>query len=167
MLSSEHRQALRIILARLDGRPIDWVVTGSAGMALQGVLLDVHDIDLQTDKDGAYEIERLMADYAVTPVRYLDSARIRSYVGKFSVNDVQVEVMGAIQKRLDDASWEDPGEVERYRRWAEMEGLWVPVLSLEYECQAYRKRGRIDKAELLWAWLQHHEGKQGTPGFEV
>lgn len=167
MLSSEQRQALRIILARLDGRPINWVVTGSAGMALQGVPFDVHDIDLQTDKDGAYEIERLLAEYAVTPVRYLDSARIRSYLGKFTVNDVQVEVMGAVQKRLDEDSWEDPVEVERFRRWAEMEGLRIPVLSLEYECQAYRKLGRIDKAELLWAWLQHQEGKQETPGFSV
>jgi len=42
-------------------------------MALQGVPIPVHDIDIQTDKDGAYEIERCFAEYVVEPVRYSES----------------------------------------------------------------------------------------------
>jgi len=37
--------------------------------------------------------------------------------------------------------------------------MQVPVLSLEYEYQAYLKLGRIDKAEMLRKWLQ---GKNET-----
>lgn len=37
--------------------------------------------------------------------------------------------------------------------------MQVPVLSLEYEYQAYLKLGRIDKAEILRKWLQ---GKNET-----
>jgi hypothetical protein len=46
-------------LVRAAGRlPDPWAVTGSLGMALQGMELAVHDIDLQTSREGAYEIER-------------------------------------------------------------------------------------------------------------
>jgi len=33
----------------------------------------------------------------------------------------------------------------------------IPVLSLEYEYQAYLKLGRIEKAEMLRSWLQETE----------
>jgi hypothetical protein len=35
-----------------------------------------------------------------------------------------------------------------------IEGIQIPVLSLEYEYQAYLKLGRIEKAERLKKWLQ-------------
>lgn len=123
-------------------------------MALQGVPVEVHDIDIQTDKDGAYEIERCLAEFVVEPVCYRDSHRIRSHFGTLQIDDVKVEIMGAVQKRVDDQLWEKPVEVERHRRWVEIDDLRVPVLSLEYEYQAYLRLGRNDKVEILRAWLQ-------------
>ncbi len=62
--------------------------------------------------------------------------------------------MGDIQKRLDDQSWEEPVRVERRRQWVEVGGMLIPVLSLEYEYQAYLKLGRVGKAEMFRSWLQ-------------
>jgi len=62
--------------------------------------------------------------------------------------------MGDIQKRLIDGIWENPVDLEQYKRIVEVEGMQVPVLFLEYEYQAYLKLGRIDKAEMLRKWLQ-------------
>lgn len=31
--------------------------------------------------------------------------------------------------------------------------MQIPVLSLEYEYQAYLKLGRVNKAKMLWKWL--------------
>jgi hypothetical protein len=152
MIPTRHEAALRIITSRLEDCPQPWVITGSLGMALQGVPLDVNDIDIQTDQAGAYEIERCLIVYVVQPVRYLASERIRSYLGQLDVDGVKVEIMGAIQKKLDDQGWEDPVEVERYRHWIALDGMRVPVLSLEYEQQAYLRLGRIEKAELLGKW---------------
>ena len=47
------------------GMPINWAVTGSLRLALQGVPIEVHDIVIQTDKDGAYAIERCFIEYAI------------------------------------------------------------------------------------------------------
>ena len=157
MTRTQHLSVLRKICAHLEDSGINWVVTGSLGMALQGVLVQVHDIDIQTDKDGAYEIERRFPKYMIKPVGYSVSERIRSHFGALEIDGIKVEIMGDVQKHLGNQSWEEPVKVERYRCWVEIDGMRVPVLSLEYEYQAYLKLGRGDKAETLRDWLQRTE----------
>jgi len=123
-------------------------------MALQGMPVEVHDIDIQTDKDGAYEIERCFAEFVIEPVRYSETERIRSYLGMLEIDGIKVEIMGDIQKRLGNRSWEEPIKVERYRRWVEVDGMRIPVLSLEYEYQAYLRLGRVKRAGILRSWLE-------------
>ena len=157
MIAKAYLKVLEKIVNRLQDSPIVWVVTGSLGMALQGVPIEVHDIDIQTDRNGAYEIERRLAEYVVKPVTYSESERIRSHFGMLEIDGIKVEIMGDLQKRLDNQSWEEPVKVERYRRWVEVTGMRIPVLSLEYEYQAYLKLGRVEKAEMLRSWLQRTE----------
>ncbi len=126
-------------------------------MALQGVPVTVHDIDIQTDEEGAYEIERRFSKYVIKPVRYSISEQIRSHFGMLEIDGIKVEIMGDLQKRLDDQSWEGPVKVECYKQRVELEGMRIPVLSLEHEYQAYLKLGRSKKAEMLRNWLQKTE----------
>jgi hypothetical protein len=154
MIEAQYLNALIKIYARLEDNQANWVITGSIGMALQGVDLEVHDIDIQTDKDGAYEIESRFPECMVKPVCYSISERIRSHLGMLEIDGIKIEIMGDIQKRLDDQTWEEPVKVERHRRWVEINGMRIPVLSLEYEYQAYLKLGRSEKAEMLRKWLQ-------------
>jgi hypothetical protein len=155
-MDGRHLDVLVKICGRLRDGPVEWAVTGSLGVVLQGVELPVHDIDLQTDEQGAYAIERCFAECSIRPVSYVASERIRSHLGALEISGIKVEIMGAIQKRLDDGSWEAPVQVGPYRRWVEVQGIRVPVLSLEYEVEAYRKMGRIERAEILKGWLKGH-----------
>ena len=154
MIEPSYLNVLRKILMCLNECQAPWVITGSLGMALQGMDIPVHDIDLQTDRPGAYEIESKFPEYVIMPVRYSQAERIRSHFGQLEIDGVQVEIMGDLQKRIDAETWEEPVRVERYRRWVEMEGIQVPVLSLTYEYQAYLKLGRSEKAAMLREWLR-------------
>ncbi len=154
MVENPYLTVLRIIYERLRDTSIVWVVTGSLGMALQGMRLEVHDIDLQTDEIGAYEIEKRFAEYITQQVRYVISERIRSHFGILKIEGVKIEIMGALQKRLDGQQWEPPVEVTEYRRFVEVDGMRIPVLSLAYEQQAYWKLGRVDKARAIRRWLE-------------
>lgn len=153
MIDPQYLNALRNICQRLQDERLIWVVTGSLGMALQGVDVEVHDIDLQTDKDGAYEIESRFSEFVVKPVRDSVAERIRSHFGLLEIDGIKVEIMGEVRKRMEDQTWEEPVDVPRHRRWVEMEKMRVPVLSLEYECDAYLKLGRSEKADMLRKWL--------------
>ena len=154
MLPSRPIEVLRRIDTRLNGTLVDWAVTGSLDMALQGVPIEVHDFDIQTDKGGAYQIERRFAEHVVKPVRFSASEGMRSYFGKLEIDGIEVETMGDLQKRSDDRDWEDPVDVRRHRRWVQDGDISVLVLSLEYQYRAYARLGRTEKADLLRSWLQ-------------
>jgi hypothetical protein len=152
-----HLAALRELYMGLKNSAVRWALTGSAGFALQGVPVAIHDLDVQTDADGAYEIARCFAAAVVDPVRFWDSGSMRSHFGVLQLADVRVEVMGDVTKRNPDGSWDGPPNLARLTKWVEVADLWLPVLALEYECEAYRKMGRLDKADLLRHWLDTHQ----------
>lgn len=157
MIEPNFLNALREICRRLENSPVDWAITGSMGMVLQGMEMDVHDIDIQTDQRGAYQIETALQEYVATPVRYLASERIRSHLGALEIFGVKVEIMGDVQKLLADHTWEPPVLVERHRRWIRFEDIRVPVLSLDYEYEAYQKLNRPEKAAQIKQWLDENQ----------
>ena len=155
-------KVLRKINTRLNNTSVNWALTGSLGFSLQSVPVEPNDIDIQTDKEGAYEIERYFSEFVTKRVKFSSTERIRSHFGELMVDGIKVEIMGDIQKRLKDGSWENPVDLEQHKRVVEVEGMQVPVLSLEYEYQAYLKLGRMDKAEMLRNWLHSEHGSSGS-----
>jgi hypothetical protein len=153
---------LRQIYTRLKDSNINWVVTGSLGFALQNVPVTPQDIDLQTDEAGAYEIERLLSEHVTRNVAFSSAENIRSHFGALTIDAIKVEIMGDIAKRLEDGTWEEPVDLERYKQFVEVEGMQIPVLSLEYEYQAYLKLGRIEKAQMLQKVLQDRDKRQDS-----
>lgn len=149
MLNPSYLNVLRKIYARLMNTNVNWVVTGSFSFALQGIALEPHDIDLQTDEAGANEIERRFSEFVTRKVVFSCSEKIRSHFGVLLIDGIKVEIMGDISKRLENGTWEEPVNLERHKRSIVVEGMQIPVLSLEYEYQAYLKLGRIEKAEVL------------------
>ena len=155
MIDPVYLNVLRQIHARLSNTDVNWVVTGSLGFALQGVPIQPNDIDIQTDKMGAYEIERRFSDVIIRQVKYSATERIKSHFGALQIDGIEVEIMGDIQKRGVDGVWEEIVDPAHYRQMVEIAGLLVPVLSLEYEYQAYLKFGRIERAKMLRRWLDN------------
>lgn len=149
MFDISYSKALRRIYTSLQDKPVNWVVTGSFGFALQGVPVAPNDIDLQTDLAGALAIEQYLSKYVVRKVKFSTAEKIRSHFGELSINGIKVEVMGDVQKRMEDGSWEKPVDLEQHKHFVEFRGMTIPVLTLEYEYEAYMQLGRVEKAEML------------------
>lgn len=149
MIPETHWQVLRRLCTRLEPESIAWAVTGSVGLALQGVPVEVHDIDIQGDEAGVYAIERCFAGQVRQAVHLRAGDAIGSHFGVLEIDGVTVELMGALQKRLPSGEWEPPVPVGRLRRFVEARGLRIPVLPLEHEHQAYLIMGRTAKAALI------------------
>lgn len=158
MTNTYHLTVLKMIHARLQNTTVNWVLTGSLAFALQGVPVTVNDIDVQTDRTGAYEIERLFNSFVKHRVQFSSTEKIRSHFGTLSIMGIQVEIMGDVQKRLRDGSWEPPFELDRYKKFIPFENEQLPVLSLAYEYEAYLKMGRVETATLLKGWLDERAG---------
>ena len=146
-------KVLHKICARLGEINVNWALTGSLNLALQGVPVEVNDIDILTDKVGAYEIENCFSEFVARKVAFSSAERIRSYLGALIIDGVKVEIMGDVQLKRENGSWEEPVDLERNKRTLEIEGIQIPVMSLEHAHQAYVKLGRMKKAEILRKWL--------------
>ena len=153
MISPEHRKVLRTLYEHLVDLESPWAIAGSLGFALQGMDTPVSDIDLQTDREGVYQIQSAFRNHVVKEVSFSEAKAIRSHFGELSILGMKVEIMGAVQKRLPSGEWEPPVEVRDHRRFVEVDGMKLPVLSLDYEERAYRILGRLDKANLIKQWL--------------
>ncbi len=161
MIAPRFVAILRKIHDRLRDSSVNWAVTGSLGLALQGVPVEVHDIDLLTDEAGAYEIERRLFEFVTRRVRFSAEEHIRSHFGALTIDGVKVEIIGDVETRRADESWEGGWDLARHKRVVEIEGKQIPVLSLECEYEAYQRLGRTEKVELLREWLY---GKRGFSG---
>lgn len=159
-----HRAALRLLAERLTATNIVWALTGSTSFALQGVTVSVHDIDVQTDAAGAYRIAELFPQVVLRPVAFAGTERIQSHFGALRLGEIVVELMGALQKRLPDGTWEAPVDVRAHRRFVPLATLRLPVLDLAYEEQAYRLLGRVERADLL---RRHLTTRRGTSASAV
>lgn len=149
MIEPAFSAVLHKLYNELVGSGVNWVVTGSLSFALQGLPLTPHDIDIQTDAAGAYEIERRFSSYVTRKVAFSSAERVRSHFGAILIDGITVELMGDLQKRLEDDTWEDPVDLDSQKRFVAFEEMDVPVLSLEYEAQAYQKLGRHERAQML------------------
>jgi hypothetical protein len=156
MIFQEQRRVLRIIYERLQHLDAPWAITGSLGFALHGMDVPINDIDLQTDRNGAYQIEEMFQPNIVRHVTFSESTVIRSYFGELKIAGIKVEIMGELQKRVSSGEWETSVDVRKYRQFIDFDGMRLPVLSLEYEEEAYRKLGRLEKAGAIRKWLTSH-----------
>jgi hypothetical protein len=91
---------LRQLFTELKESQVIWAVTGSLSFALQGLPLEPHDIDIQTDTEGAYEIERRFSSQMGRKVAFSSTKRMRSHFGALLIEGIVVEIMGDIQSDL-------------------------------------------------------------------
>lgn len=153
MIQPQHVRALKTIHNRLRKIETIWAITGSFSFALQGLELEVNDIDLQTDAAGAYEVEKVFTEKIVRRVEFSRSDKIASHWGELNIDGVKVEIIGALQKKLPDGTWESPVDIKKHRKFIAFEGMDLPMLSLSYEEQAYRTLGRTETADRIKEWL--------------
>lgn len=160
LIPEPHRKAVLLLCRKLPLSEVNWALTGSTSFALQGVPIDVNDIDVQTDKRGAYRIEKRLSEFTVRKVKFSSTDRIRSHFGALMIEGVEVEIMGAVQKKMAGEKWEDPIEVSRLREFVELKDNKVPVLNLEYEYRAALRLGRPEKAALLKSYIENRRGRR-------
>jgi hypothetical protein len=148
MIPEQHFKALEIIVNTLKGTGIDWAVIGSTNLALQGVDVEVHDIDLLTDKTGACKASEAFKEYIVKPVEYKEKGSFKSYNGLFKIEGIDIEVIGEIQHKLPNGEWSKKSRIDD-KLLITYHGLHIPLTPLRAEYEAYKSMGRLEKAEKI------------------
>ena len=151
-LQAAHRAVLERVCSRLPLDDLDWALTGSLGARLQGVDVEVHDVDIQTSERDVGAAASLLDEFVTSPLHEWISDRMRSQFARFSIDGVEVELMAGMQKRTSiDVGWSEPVSPCEHRVIVLLDDLEIPVLSLEYEARAYEEIGRHERAAQLRA----------------
>ena len=154
-LPDNMHHALFVVLDRLAGRDIAWALSGSAALLLNGVQVEVHDLDLTTDEMGVQAIADALAEFVVTPVGWWETDKLASQFARLQVEGVQVDVVGRpfIIKRPEGTVAIRPWSV---RHEINFEGRKLPIIPLEAELIAYAMMGREAKVQLIADHLRTH-----------
>ena len=151
-MSQRFIHALAVISRKAKKKRIRWVIVGSASVALQGVDVRPHDIDILTTKHGAYAMNAVLRLYEVKAVRFGRSSTFESYFGEFRIRGVKVQVMGDLRVKIRHR-WVSLTPRLRRPRIVRVQRLNLPVTPLRsqlvtYKALARRKsRARIRRIE--------------------
>jgi len=148
VLDNRFVKALRIIVGRLENKGINWVLGGSVNLALQNVHVSPRDIDILTDKRGAFQIGELLKDYEIKKVEFTKSEKLCSYLGKFRIEGLEVEVIGDLQAKTNQREWTERFKPRR-KAILKLEDMKIPALTLEAELKAYQALGRVEQVQKI------------------
>jgi hypothetical protein len=158
MIPENNLRALKLIADKLAGKQIIWALIGSTNLALQGVDVETHDIDLLTTKEGALEIAKLFKEYETEPVKYSESEYVKSYRGIFTIGGVRVDVAGDMQHKTSDGNWVSGTRLTKLIT-LKVRDFTLPAMDLKHEHQAYLSMGRIEKAKKIKEVLDRKKPK--------
>ena len=148
IIQKEYIEILKTLYKELIKTNIIWVLTGSLSFAIRGLDTSIGDIDIQTDKHGAYELQKIFKKYREINVEFKQTEKIRSYFGSIKMKNIKIEIMGDIEKKIKN-EWTTAPDLVLLKENIEFLGMKIPVLPIEYEADAYFNMGRIDKANKL------------------
>lgn len=146
MLSKEILSTLKKLYQKINNKDILWFLSGSTSLAIQGVDVEAHDIDIVTNIKGSRMLDELLAEFRIESPRLVKSEKIKSYWGIYKINGVKVETIADFQYYPKDGAWPDQfyGTITK-----KYKGMILPMLPLEKELIEYENLGRTDKVEKI------------------
>lgn len=133
------QKVILLLVARLKN--FQYAFRGTASLVLQGLEMNVSDIDIVGDEEAALACNDLLAEYLVEEVAFKQSGKFKSYFGKFAVEGIPVEVMGEWQIKDTKGRWSEPFNASK-RKLLRLDRKEVYVTSIEEELAVFAKMGR-------------------------
>jgi len=138
------KQVLKIISDRLKDKEISWCIAGSCALLLHGIdIKEIDDIDIISDKEGAFNICKHFNNHEVSAIREKMSDNLVSVMGILVIDDIKVEVKGDLKyKGATDTAWHTSSKMLRSPQMITVGDFSVPVASLDDLLHVYKTMGR-------------------------
>ena len=151
--------ALLKLHEKLEGKNIEWALSGDLGESLRTVRAEPNCIEIVTSKDGAQQIHDAVSDFngepAADAVEKLSRnamiqgkeypVYVRSRYFEFDINKIKVKVYGDLQYKVNDWAW---GDIFQFNAdIVNIAGKKTSVVPLTVKNQLYTSLGWMDRAE--------------------
>jgi len=130
---------LNIINKKLKNKKIKWIIGGSTSLSLQGIKLKkISDIDIATDKKGAFKINEIFKEYEIKPVKFSKNRIISSYRGKLKIKNIEVDVMGELSEKIGNRWVNISRQRLKSPKFIKIRNNRIPVTPLEQHLVPYK-----------------------------
>lgn len=141
-------KALLAFLDKTECERIDWWLSGSAALAVRGVEIMPHDIDVITDEPGALKLGEVLQDYLFEPI--VDTQGwICKVFGKAFLY-AAIDVAGDVDENVGKPEPSDYGPVAASRlETVEWRGNRIRVPPLDLQLRQCERRGLTDRVRKI------------------
>jgi hypothetical protein len=151
MNQKELKNVLALVADRLNNYEINWTLIGSLNLFLQGIDVNVKDVDILTSNNNYEKIKKLFSDFGIK-----DESNLSNGDGieiKYLINGVEVHFCleydsGFYIKKLNkESSRNNPVHLE-------LNTVKIYCFHLQDELAGYKYQGRKDKVEIINNFLK-------------
>ncbi len=143
--------ALLAFLQAVEGQGVDWWLVGSAALAVRGVAITPHDLDLDTDGAGARRLGALLGPHLVEPV-LPSGGWIADWFGRAFFH-ARIEWVGDVHADVDAQGVSDFGPTARARsELVTWRGHQIRVPPVDLQLAITRQRGLSHRVAQIEAW---------------
>ncbi len=144
--------ALDAFCQRIKGQNIDWWLVGSCSACIRGIPLNPHDIDIMIDSKDTEKITELFADVLIEPLINTQGWVTKEFGVVFL--HARIDIASDPSERLDQPDPVDCGPYAKHHlEHVQWRGFTIPVPPIELLIHSNRKRGRIDRVQILEEYL--------------
>ena len=161
IIPPQYVSALIKLHEKLDGKNIEWALSGDLGEALRTVRVEPDCIEIVTSKECAEQIHDAVAEFNPTQLTHLVQklsrnasiqgnqypVYIRSHYFEFHIDGIQVKVQGNLQYKVNDWDWGDPFQFDPDIVYIVGKKTSVVPLTVKYEL--YMNLGWLDRGEKI------------------
>jgi hypothetical protein len=139
-------EVLKRISHILQGHDVEWLVVGTASLAMQGVDVQPRDIDIICTKEDVFKIAKILKEFETKPVEFDRTRLFESHMGVYTIDGIKVEIMGDLREKRRD-KWVSLNERLMSPVIIEIDSVPIPVSSLKDQILSYEKLGRPKDSE--------------------
>ncbi len=153
-MKNHNKRIIDVILFisdRTKNENLEWVLTGSANLLIQGLSVDVEDIDILIAKKDVFNFYNFFKEFGIQKVEYSATDKFRSYFGKLIINEIKVEIMSRLEYKTPDNIWIKSTSL-RKRKLIQFKNYTIPINPLENELKFYhlmKRKSDLHKIELI------------------
>jgi len=140
---------IKFINKTLKPSDINWCLIGSVSLFLQGVKIQPHDIDILTDKEGAYKINKLFKKYEIQGVKPSKTELFYSFFGRFVIKGILVEIAGDMSIFLNGKWSKEIMKRLTLKKYVNYKGIIIPVSPLKEQLESYKLLNREKDSEKI------------------
>ena len=142
------QEALLALLQRIARQNMNWWLVGSAALAVRGLKIVPHDIDLCTDDASAHTLGQVLEDCLIEPVQDV-RGWVCNWFGRAFLH-TRIEWVGGVDENLDEDEISDFGPIAASRKetiiW---HGYEIHVPPLDLQLLVSERRGLTNRVEQI------------------